>query len=204
MAQITASDYKLYRNITQTDATRDARITVLISAVEASAARYLGRVFDSGSVTSEEHDWNIYGVYWLRRIPVTAFTSVSAVDSSGNATVIPSGNYRYDSATGEFRLYEGATVLNTFTAGVDANTLPMGFRSIRFAYTGGSTVPADLKLTLLQMVDDLYTANEFGQGVNHRLSGGSLGDMSYSWLSVDELAKLNRKYLLPYKTGGIQ
>lgn len=201
---ITVSDFNAYRQLSGTNTARDARVQVFILAVIARAERYLRRTFASGTVAAEDHDWNSGGVYWLRRTPITSLTSVSLVDEQSNATTLGSDHYKYDATTGELHLYASryGSALG-WVLGLDGSD--SDFRAVRFAYVGGNaSCPADLKLALLQFVDSLFTANEYGQGVNRELTGASLGDMSFSFKSEEEMRLLERRYLLPFKTGGLR
>jgi hypothetical protein len=208
MAVISVTDFKNFRSITGTDATRDARIQVLIDAVQARAERYLDRTFDSGATTTETHDYNSRGVYFLKRTPITSFTKVQFVDVNGNTSDVASGNWKYNSNTGEIHVY----IDNQLTGllwefGLEEEDFAFNhynFQAVRFSYTGGySTMPSDLKLAFLQMTDDLYTANAYGQGVNHQLEGSNLGEMSWTFKSEDEARLLERRYLLPFRQGGV-
>jgi hypothetical protein len=208
MAVISTTDFKNYRQISGTDAARDARIQVLIDAVTARAERYLERVFTSAATTTETHDYNNQGVYWLKQTPVTSFTKVQFVDTLGNVTDVPNGAWKYNATTGEIHVY----IDNMFTGllwqigldDVEWTERHYAFQAVRFHYTGGyTTMPNDLKLAFLQMVDDLYTANAYGQGINHQLDGGALGEMSYKFKNEDEMRLLERRYLLPFRQGGV-
>lgn len=208
MAVITTTDFKNFRQITGTDATRDARIQVIIDAVQARAERYLDRKFDSAATTTETHDYNYNGVYFLKQTPVTSFTKVQFIDVNGTATDISSGNWKYNATTGEIHVYIDQTMTG-FLWGAGLEDAEMSnrhyaFQTVRFHYTGGYTsMPSDLKLAFLQMTDDLYTSNSYGQGVNHQLDGSSLGEMSFKLKSEDEMRLLERRYLLPFLQGGV-
>ncbi len=206
MSIITTSEFKLYRQISGTDSARDARIQVLIDGVVSGAERYLQRTFASGTISAETHDYNGDGVYWLRATPITSLTSVSLVDVNNNVTPLSSGNYKYDAETGEIHVYVDAPAASSlWQLGIDDIAgVHESFRAVKFAYVGGyAAIPADLKLVLLQMVDDLYTSNAFGNGVNEKLAGYNLGEMSFTFKDGAELQELMRSRLLPFKQGGV-
>lgn len=208
MPVITTTDFKNYRQITGTDAARDARIQVIIDAVQARAERYLDRKFDSAATTTETHDYNQRGVYFLKQTPVTSFTKVQFVDVNGNTTDLGAGNWKYNADTGEIHVYIDTPLTGLlWQIGVEAQDMEFrhyAFQAVRFFYTGGyTTMPADLKMAFLQMADDLFSSNAYGQGVNQRLEGGNLGDISYNYKSEDEMRLLERRYLLPFRQGGV-
>lgn len=201
------TDFKAYRQLSGTS--NDARISFLIAGVLAKAERYLGRSLSS-SETTEDHDWISGGVYFLRRSPVDteADFAVSLVDFSGNETELSSDYYRYDAETGELHLLADSPLSWAFWGlGVDSLDVHSSFRAVRFTYSGGydsTNAPSDLRLALCQMIDDLYTSNEFGQGVSREITGGQVGEVKYQWKSEDEMRALLRRYLLPFKTGGVR
>jgi hypothetical protein len=208
MPVITVSDFKNYRSITGTDAARDARIQVIIDAVQARAERYLNRKFDSAATTTETHDFNSRGVYFLRQTPVTSFTKVQFVDVNGNTSDLGSGNWKYNADTGEIHVYIDNPLTGLlWQIGLEAQDMEFGhyaFQAVRFHYTGGYTaMPNDLKMAFLQMTDDLYSSNAYGQGVNRQLANGELGEIKYTWKSEEDMRLLERRYLLAFQQGGV-
>jgi hypothetical protein len=202
MPAISLQEFKDYRQITGTDTARDNRITFLINAVIARAQRYTGKTFDSGAIAAEDHNYNPSGVYWLKATPITVAPTVKYVSPDGSTVALPTSAYRYDDATGQVQVYSNVSLWDLgYDSATPFNTRET-FRTTRFAYTGGGTAPDDLKLALLQMVDDLYTANASGQGRDRSLQSVSLGAMAYTFRSDSEWAALERKYLKPFQRGG--
>lgn len=208
MPVITTSDFKNFRQITGTDAARDARIQFLIDSVQARAERFLERKFDSAATTTETHDYNNRGVYFVKQTPITSFTKVQFVDINNNAQDLSSAYYKYNADTGEVHVYtndiETGILWGLGMDDYDWTTGHYSFQAIRFHYTGGyASAPADLKLAFLQMTDDLFTSNAYGQGNNNRLTSGELGEIKYTLKSEEDMRLLERRYLLPFRQGGV-
>jgi hypothetical protein len=202
MAVNTLQEFKDAWQITGTDATRDARITAIMNAVQARAEKYLGRTLDAATVSAEDHNYNPGGVYFLRAAPLSSLTSVKFVSTDGSTATLPTTAYRVDLTTGQVQLYSN---LALFNLGFDTDTPPtlaQRFRAVRFAYVSTAETNAALKYALLQMAYDLYSQSAVG-GMSQRLQSASLGDMAYSFKDSAQLSALDRTYLLPFKTGGV-
>tara|TARA_B100000586_G_scaffold11126_1_gene7685 strand:+ start:24 stop:611 length:588 start_codon:yes stop_codon:yes gene_type:complete len=144
---ITLQDYKTAEGITQPK--EDARLNVLIPSVSQLIKTYCGNSFvdyySSAKTETRTINWDTH-IVQLTESPVNAVTSVQERTSYSSAyTTLTTGAYEYslDSDTDSIFRTTSAGYKN-WARGVDA---------VKVVYTAGySTVPADLKLAVLDLV----------------------------------------------------
>jgi len=147
---------KTYMGITDTSS--DTLIGTIVSSVDASIKRYLGRQIESASIASETVDGNgIDDFVVLSDWPVTAVATVVLA-----GTTLSSSYYAFD-ATGRLYYKPG---------GSDAyGAWPLGRRNLVVTYTAGySSVPADLAMAA--------TKQAAQEAKLSAVQGGRLGDRS--------------------------
>lgn len=174
----TASDLGQMTYTNAGNGTVAALVDQLITDGSDEICRYCGfDSFDSATYT-EKYDGTSTPYILLRHAPVTSITSVSWLDSDGNATAYDSSQYRCNLATGQLDMisngwggYGGGWVGaapsygNGGTAGYlgpaynrDFGTaFPRGFQNIQVVYVAGySVLPAGLKRAATAFVVDMY------------------------------------------------
>lgn len=191
MALATNTQVKDYLGVS--GSTDDTLLTTLITRAQAMMERYCNRIFEEDTYT-EDHSGGAATVQ-LKNTPVSAVTSVSSLDASGNATAYAATSYRFDGDTGIITLtndedfYFRDSVVGS--SALEASSFPCGFKNIRVVYTGGySSVPADLVQVCVEMAADLYqnrrlnprmAQENIGGGQSFTAKGGDDMMRHYGW-----------------------
>lgn len=205
MALLTYAEYTaLYSSsLTQT------QVEGFIAVVQAEIERYCNRIaltpsgtggFESASRT-EVRDGDGSDTLIMRYAPISAVTSIAI--TAGSSTTTYSGtdvsaNFEWDTdERGELR-WIGAT---SGRFGVDeygvtradewgtTPCFPRGFQNVSIVYTGGwSTVPADLKQIVREMVAERIIQRGSGGGQDFGKQSATLGRHSYTRASADQLS----------------
>lgn len=202
MAFLDSTAFKNYRQISGTDAARDARIAVAIAGVIARIEKFCGLNLSSTSC-SETFPLNKGGMYLLGNT-VSAITSVTVRDNRNIYSVaLTASQYYLDS--NRKRLY-----VNSYASPVWSSPAwsdPQSDESslvVVVNYTGASLSGTDydgLRLAALQLVDYVYSATEFGQGSNGYVASASMGSASFSAKAEEEIANMEKRLLNPYRKG---
>lgn len=144
----------------------DAVLSALITAASAYVVSYCGRDFGSASAT-ESYDGTGNTRQMLRRVPVTAVSSVVVNGQTLNAVSWPQWGYTFD----EYGLI----------AMGDCNYFPRGTRNVTVTYTAGyATVPADLSQAVNEMVADKFKRRD-----NIGISARQIAQETISYTSGD-------------------
>ena len=164
---ITLQQYKTAEGISAPK--DDARLNVLIPSVSQLVKTYCGNsfvdFFSSNKTETFTLNWGT-SIVQLTESPVNSIVSVQERQSySDSYTTLTTGAYEYalDSATD--------SILRTLSSGRYKNW-PQGVDAVRVVYTAGySTIPADLKLAVLDLVT-YYLKDEHKQ--RQSIAGASL------------------------------
>ena len=141
-------------------------LAMLISAASQAVEKHCGREFTSSSVT-EYHNGDGLSRIWLRRFPVTAFSSLTV-----NGSAIASTDYTYNADTGELVRGDGQYD-HRF-----ASRFPHGTKNVVAVYTGGyATIPEAIKQAVIITVQHLVGAIQ----ATGLFSSESIGDYSYTF-----------------------
>lgn len=189
----TLAEYKTYKGITSTDATRDATLSYLISAVSAGIKGYL----DHAVVAATRDELYLSnGAFWINvnNYPIVSITSVVFDYGSDSPETISGGEFVFNVGgnNGTIMFNPNSEYTRRFTG------------HIRVQYSAGYTYelrPEDLKLAGMLWVDLLKSRSDNGLG----LASESLGDYSYSLRDTgDNIMPMEIKTLLtPYKRPGL-
>tara|TARA_E500000331_G_scaffold143961_1_gene140258 strand:+ start:374 stop:964 length:591 start_codon:yes stop_codon:yes gene_type:complete len=164
---ITLQQYKTAEGISAPK--DDARLNVLIPSVSQLVKTYCGNsfvdFFSSNKTETFTLNWGT-SIVQLTESPVNSIVSVQERQSySDSYATLTTGAYEYalDSATD--------SILRTLSSGRYKNW-PQGVDAVRVVYTAGySTIPADLKLAVLDLVT-YYLKDEHKQ--RQSIAGASL------------------------------
>jgi hypothetical protein len=181
LALVTAAEYKAYAGIS--DTSQDARLAVLIPAIQDEIERYCGRGFES-AVRVEHLDGTGTGEIRVSNAPIISLESVSIIYGEGDLHEYSSTAYTFtDDDTGAIWLYGGRFAdrgldVDGFPVGhSEGRVWPKGRKNIRVEYTGGYTaIPPALKLVVYRLLDEAIVQ----AGKDMSLQSESLGAYSYS------------------------
>lgn len=164
----TLAEYKTYKNITSTDAARDATLEFLIDVVSNAVKRYLDH-----SVVAATRD-EIYhgnGTYWIgvNNYPIISIESITFNYGSTSAETISGDEFTFvvDGNNGTILFNDNSTEKRRFTG------------DIKVQYSAGytdSVRPADLKIAGMIWCSYLFDQKNTDITKNSE----SLGDYSYS------------------------
>tara|TARA_R110001592_G_scaffold45998_1_gene146711 strand:- start:593 stop:1180 length:588 start_codon:yes stop_codon:yes gene_type:complete len=144
---ITLQEYKTAEGITQPK--EDARLNVLIPSVSQLVKTYCGNsfvdFFSSNKTETFSIEWATH-IVQLTESPVNAIVSVQEATSYGAAlTTLTVGAQ-------EYALNKSTDCIYRTSAGGYKNW-PVGIETVKIVYTAGyATVPADLKLAVLDLI----------------------------------------------------
>ena len=199
MAIITAAEWKTYAGITAI--TYDARLAVLIPALQDAVQRWCNRVFDTATFT-ELHDGVGNGALILKNPPIVSVTSVTIADADNSftgVTALTSTDYDFSLAD-DGRLWlvgaqDGRFGMNA--EGVpsalswgNSPAFPRGRENIQVVYVGGygsspaAAMPESLKYAMYKLIDTalLQTFQDTS------MKSESLGNYSYTRFAPGETA----------------
>lgn len=170
MPIITTAEYKTFAGITGTAS--DARLNVIIPALQAQLERLTGRKFDSDEFT-EYYDGQWASSIQLRSMPIDEIASVSFVDIDRTVLyVVPAIEYTFDVDTGtlSWRVLDSASIPTGCDGWGSSSTYGNGegyligdspqfsnsvYRGVKVVYTAGyedADMPLDLKLLMFDLV----------------------------------------------------
>lgn len=194
--------------------TVSALIDRLILEVDAKIGRFCGRIDDDGNQTfesasrTEVYDGTGSSTLTLRNTPVTAITSVSLIDDSGNSTTVASTDYRRDARTGVLHRLKGTDYgwPDDYVYGVGPRyrqrTGPVwcrGFQNYSIVYTGGyATVPSDLQSVATTLVCDAFLERRESGGVQQHQTSS----ITRQFKTEADRAAYMQRMLGPYKRPG--
>lgn len=211
---ITVSEYKIYAGISTT--AFDTRLTAIVASAAAMIRQVCGRSltdgFETGSRT-ERLDGDGMDEIRPTEWPVTTLTSVKYVSADNSETAYDTSSYRI--ADDQRRIIRAYGHISRFAvpsaldlrvyADDDAGNWhmsprwPEGKDNIEVAYTGGfSTIPADLKMAMYLLVDQLFAASGKG-GV---LESESIGEYSYKRANASESSNDPMAVVMPLLEAG--
>ena len=186
----TLAEYKTWKGITSTDATRDATIEYLIDAVSNAIKKYLDR---SVVAAVREEIYHANGAFWLHvnNYPITSVSSITFDYGSDNPEAIDGGEFVFivDGNNGTIMFNPNSNFTRRFTG------------HVKVQYAAGYTEadrPEDLKLAGMMWLEKLYSKRTTGTG---KVSE-SLGDYSYTLASGSETLMIPAEVemlLKPYK-----
>lgn len=164
----TLAEYKVYKGITSTNATRDATLEHMIDVVSHAVKRYTDR---SVVAATRDEIYHSNGAYWIHvnNYPITSITSITFDYDSDTPETIAGGEFNFteDGNNGTIMFSPASTFKRRFTG------------LIRVQYSAGYTDdvrPEDLKLAGMLWVDYLKGISETGLTKQSE----NLGDYSYS------------------------
>ena len=158
MAIITTQELGEYLGI---DPTGNAKISSIVSAVNAWVVNYTSRHFGEDITITEKHDYA--PVVFLNEADIKSITSVKV-----NGETIDLSDLKIDKTTGRILIYPYG----------EAKYGRNYFDAIEVVYVVGGGVPADLKLATLQLASDNYNRNDSGEG---NIASESVGGYSKSY-----------------------
>ena len=187
----TLAEYKAWKGITSTDATRDATLEILIDAVSNAVKLYLDR---SVVAATRDERYHGNGAYWIHvnNYPITSISQITFDYGSASPEVIDGGEFTFvvDGNNATILFNPNSTLTRRFTG------------QIRVEYSAGYTDavrPEDLKLAGMMWLDNLYGKRTSG---TYKVSE-SLGDYSYTLQSGTETLLIPTEVellLRPYKS----
>ncbi len=191
---VSIADAKTYLGIS--DNSKDALLTLLITAVGKSIETYCGRTFASTVFTNEEYDGGGTKELRLKNYPVTTFTKLErnkAEDNSDDWEEIDSEDYWVDLNSGIITRSSGFLDFEpTEEEGLSSDSYFWGKSKYRATYTAGfATVPTDIQLAVLISVADLYS-----RGKAPNVKSESLGDHSITFADSSSINNKNVKAIL--------
>lgn len=181
------TNLKLYLGVT--GSSNDTELIRYLQVATSVIERHCGR--GPGKFLSQTHTEALDGKgsrkIQVRNTPITSITSINRVLSDGSLETIDSGNYRFESETGEIELigdddqYYYAAETNPFLGRRVFGTpeFSRGFRNVQVVHVGGYT-PATLPPALSQAAIEIAAYLFRRQGRDTTMGSESLGDYSYS------------------------
>lgn len=164
----TLAEYKTYKSITSTDATRDASLEFLIDVVSNGIKRYLDR---SVVAATRDEQYHGNGAFWIHvnNYPILSISQITFDYGSATPETIDGGEFTFvvDGNNGTIMFNPNSSLTRRFTG------------EIRVEYSAGWTDvarPEDLKLAGMIWVD--YLKSQADNDVTK--SSENLGDYSYS------------------------
>ena len=191
-------DLKEFLGIADTTTSEDDKLEMILSGVDAAVKRYCNRDLESRTYSSELYSGHGHDILYLKQRPLTAVSSLK-VAVGGYGGVGNSDAFTADTAWTQNTDYIlGSTDEDEHNmAEIIAirTNFPAGKRNVQVTYTAGyTTVPADIKLAVLQLCAAIRSTAKQG----HTLQSERLGDYSYQILStqntpdlIDARRKLN-------------
>lgn len=138
---ITLEQFKAYQGITGT--AEDARLNVIIPAVNASVNKYIGRTIEETEYEDELYDGSGIESLCLRNFPVSEITSITVYDIDVPARDDSLGFFGYG-----YYMKDGGEAGIVYRN----DCWPRGRGIIKVSYTAGyATIPDDLIFATLQM-----------------------------------------------------
>ena len=190
MAILSTADFKTYTGLT--GSTLDARLAVLIPAVQDMLERMAGRQFDAATYTEFQNGRGQPSVL-VNNPPIRTLTSLQLVDEQGNVLQTYAAT-DYTINNGPDNLSAGLITLVPSLAAVeldpdytaayptqygDAPWFPYGERNVKVVYAGGfDTMPTALVLDMVGLVSAALSMTTYG--VDPTKDSERLGDYSYS------------------------
>lgn len=189
MAILTYAEFiAVYPSTGQSQATIEA----LIAIAQAQLERWCGRSFESATYTQYDDGQNLPFVM-LNNTPIASITSWAWIGDDGTETTIAASTYRFDQATGKLGFIDqrygrfGGWYANGWSSDGPVsdfgfvNQVPDRFRNSKVVYVGGySTVPADIKQLVRDMVSTMIADGAGGAGPNDAVQSETLGSYSYT------------------------
>jgi uncharacterized phiE125 gp8 family phage protein len=161
-ALTTLAQAKSHLSISPSDTLQDARVELFINAASEKIERYTNRKLVSQGTIAELQHGRRENILLLNQWPIIAISQVS-IDSTGAhtdpATVLAANSYAISDD------FNSLLLVNS--------TFPVGFNNVKISYTAGYvTVPSDLELAVLWLVEWYYLARTRGDMGRTSISKG--------------------------------
>jgi len=191
----TLQELKNFMGITDTDATRDANLTIYIQAISKQIQKFIGRDLEAKDYV-EKYEGTDTTELVLNNYPVNSITGVEYVLDGQVYQLLDDYEYDLDEEAGILYKDDGWT-LHGYSKNFMSDRIDFPRRHIRVTYNGGYTnVPIDLKLVCMQYVSDIYIIDTKKKP---ELKSYKIDDISYEFRDELEFSENQLRVINLYK-----